>query len=145
MRRVALALLTVALLTACGGTPPSLADLRRDAGRICARTNRAVAKVPAPRSAAQTTAYLTAGIERLEAELRALRRLTPSGDVADVFRAGVQALAGELFALRAALTAIHRGEDPAIAFRTLQHALAPLETQALNAWQALQIPACLNA
>ncbi|MFL5824002.1 MAG: hypothetical protein ACJ764_11225 [Solirubrobacteraceae bacterium] len=145
MRRSALPLLTVALLTGCGGTPPSLADLRRDAGRICTRTNRAVAKVSPPSSSAPSTRFLTAGIARLEVELRQLSRLTPSSDVAPVYRAGLKALADELSALRAAARAIRRGEDPAIAFRTLQRRLAPLESQAANAWEALQIPACVSA
>ena len=145
MRTGALVLLAAALLAGCGSTPPSLASLRHDAGRICARTNRAVGKIVPPKSADQVRAFLAAGIARLQEELRSLRRLSASGEGADVYRAGLAALAEELDALRRANRAIHRGEDPAIAFRTLQHTLAPLESQAANAWAALQIPACLNA
>jgi hypothetical protein len=137
-------LLAAALLTGCGDTSPSLADLRQDAGKICTRANHSVAKVLPPTSP-RTAAFLAGGITRMHTELAQLRLLTPYGDVASVYRAALQALSDQLTALRAADQAIHRGENPAIAFKTLQHRLAPLETEATNAWQSLKIPACLSA
>jgi hypothetical protein len=145
VRRGALALVAVTLLTGCGGASPSLADLRHDADRICTHANRAMAEIAPPASSPGTSAFLAAGVTRMETELRQLRLITPSNDVAPVYRAGLEALSGELTALRAANQAIHRGEDPAIAFKVLQHRLAPLENQATNAWQSLRIPACLSA
>ena len=81
---------------------------------------------------------------RLTTQLSKLRRLSAPHDVADVYGAALGVLGQQLIVLRRAVTAIHRGQDPAVAFRTLGQQLTPLESQANNAWQALEIPACLQ-
>jgi hypothetical protein len=143
-RSTGLALLAAAAVTGCGSVSASLIDLRRDAGVICRHTNRAFRHVPSLPSQGQAASFLSTGIGRLTPQLSLLRRLHPPHDVADVYLAGLSALGHELAALRSAVKAIHRGQDPAMAFKTLKTEITPLESQANGAWQALQIPACLQ-
>jgi hypothetical protein len=134
----------VAALTGCGSASASLIGLRRDAGVVCRHTNRAFRHLPSLPSQGQAASFLRFGIGRLTRELSLLRGLHPPRDVADVYLAGLSALGHELSVLRTAVTGIHRGQDPGIAFRTLGTQITPLESQANGAWQALQIPACLQ-
>ncbi len=145
-RSAGLALLAVAVLTGCGSVSASVIDLRHDAGLICRHTNRGLRsrcrRIPAQ---GQAEAFLNAGIVRLRAELSKLRRVGPPRDVADVYRAALGALSQELRCLRHRRSRrSSRGEDPALAFRQLEQQLSPLQSQADNAWQALEIPACLQ-
>ena len=141
LRSAGLALLAVAVLTGCGSVSASVIDLRQDAGTICRHTNRAFRPLPALPAQGHSAGFLSAGIARLKTQLTKLRRLTPPHDVADVYRA---ALGQELEVLRSATQAIHRGEDPAIAFKALREQITPLQSQTNNAWQALEISACLQ-
>jgi hypothetical protein len=144
LRSAGLALLAVAVLTGCGSVSASVKDLRQDAGLICRRSNRGFRGLRAPAGAAQAASFLTRGAGRLESQLGALRRVTPPRDVADVYRAALTALAQELTLLRKAAADTRLGEDPALAYKTLGQQLGPLESQANNAWQALQIADCLQ-
>lgn len=143
-RSAGLSLLAAATLAGCGSTSASLRDLRQDADRICRHTNHAFDALTSPGSPAQDSAFLSSGATDLEAQLRALRAQGPPRDGADVYRAALDALSREVSALRGAVAAIHRGEDPALAYRTLGARLAPLRTQANDAWQALGIADCLQ-
>lgn len=144
MRRVAPALLTAAILVGCGSGLASPVTLRKHATDIC--KDASLVNVPAnPTLIGPLTSFLSRGTANLEAELGQLQRLSaPPGEVGAVYGAALRALAAQVDALRAANVAIKRGEDPAMAFKALQAALAPLEKQADNAWVALQIPACLE-
>ncbi len=51
----------------------------------------------------------------------------------------------ELKVLQSTLKGLKAGNDPIVAFKTLQTQLAPLEKEAGAAWQALRIPACAGA
>jgi len=145
VRRLAAALLVAAVLAGCGGGLASPVALKNHATRICRVTGRAINPTSTPASPGQLTAFLTVGIRNLQSELGQLRGLhAPSGEVGAVYGAALRSLAAELSALRSAVVAIRRGQDPALAFRTLQEQLAPLEKQANGAWQALGIPACLE-
>jgi hypothetical protein len=143
-RSAGLALLAAALATGCGSVSASVIDLRHDAAAVCRHTNRDFTTVTQPSSQSQDATYLLAGAARLATELRALRRIAPPRDVADIFQAALSALAHELGALRSAVTAIHEGDDPAVAYRTLQQRIAPLRSQVNNAWQALEVADCLQ-
>jgi hypothetical protein len=143
-RSVGLALLAVAVLTGCGSVSASVIDLRRDAGTICRHTNRAFRPLPALPPQGQAGEFLSAGMARLRAQLAKLRRVNPPHNVADVYQAALAAMGQELDVLQNAVRAIRRGEDPAIAFKELKQQLTPLQSQADNAWQALEIPACLQ-
>jgi hypothetical protein len=144
LRSVGLALLAAAVLTGCGALSASVIDLRKDAGRVCRHTNRAFRQLPALPSPGQAAAFLSAGIVRLRTQLARLRRVGAPHAVADIYRAALAAMGQELDALQSAAQAIHRGEDPAAAFKALGQQIAPLQSQADNAWQALDIPACLQ-
>jgi hypothetical protein len=101
-------------------------------------------RIATPRSEASGEAFLKRGVAVLGPELRELRALSPPAEVSDVYRTAVDAVAGELRALHDTVRALGRQQDPVIAFKTLQHHLRPLETQADDAWRALQIPACVE-
>lgn len=77
-------------------------------------------------------------------ELEQLQELHPPAEASDVYNAALDALAGDLRALQGTVRALGRQQDPVIAFKTLQQQLGPLERQADDAWQALQMPACLE-
>lgn len=137
-------LLAVAALAGCGSVSASVLDLRKDAGIICRHINHRFRGVDTPAAQAQDSAFLSSGIGRLQLQLRQLRRVTPPHSVADVYGAALGALGQELTALHGAVTAIHQGQDPAIAYRTLEKQLRPLVSQANDAWQALEIQDCLQ-
>jgi hypothetical protein len=145
--RPGLALATAAALAAagCGSTPPpSLIQLRAQATRICRTASRQIGRIATPASEAGGEAFLKRGIAALAPELRRLRRLAAPGEGADVYTAAISALSGQLDALRQATRALRQQEDPVIAFKTLEHRLAPLQNQADGAWEALEIPTCMS-
>lgn len=144
LRSAGLALLAAAAVTGCGSVSASVIDLRHDAGAICRHTNRAFNPLPALPRQGQTVAFLSAGIARLRTELTKLRRVSPPTDVVDVYRAALAAQDQELAVLKNTVQAIDRGEDPATAVKELGQQLGPLQRQADNAWQALEIPACIQ-
>jgi len=145
VRRLAIAAVAAVAAGGCGGAPPpSLLALRTQATRICLGASRQIGRIATPRSEAGGEAFLRRGIVVLAPERRQLRSLAAPSEAADVYRAGVAALSGELGALREATHALAEQQDPVIAFRTLQQRLTPLESQANDAWQALQIPACTS-
>ena len=148
MRGRALATVAAAAVVVggCGSTPPpsSLVKLRVQGARICAAASGRLGRISTPRSEAGGETFLTRAIAVLGPELRELSRLSAPGDGADVYRAALDATGGELKALGGAVRALDRQQDPVIAFRTLQRRLGPLERRADGAWQALQMPDCLQ-
>ncbi len=136
-----LAALTVA---ACGSSTTSPAQLRAQATAICQRANVRIGRIATPANASGGLAFLNNGIAALTPELAQLKQLSASGAAADVWNTAVRSLSSELSALQSAAAEIRGGADPVQAYKSLQQTLAPLETQADNAWQALQIPACQN-
>jgi hypothetical protein len=138
---VGLAGVTVA---GCGSSAASQSQLRAQATAICTRINHRVSGIGTPPSEAGGEAFLQHGIAALKPELKQLQQLTPSGDAADVWTAALHSLSSELAAMQAASAQIDGGADAATAYKKLQQTLAPLETQANNAWSALEIPACQN-
>lgn len=136
---VGLAALTLA---ACGSSSASPTQVRSQATSICSRGNRQIGRIPTPSSAAGALAFLNSGIAALKPELRSLRQLSVSGDAADVWNTAIRALSDQLATLQSTARKIQGGADAVQSFKSLQQTLAPLETQANNAWQALQIPAC---
>jgi hypothetical protein len=122
----------------------SLVQLRSQASTICARTNHQISAIATPAAATRGAAFLDSGIAALKPELSQLKQLSAPADVSDVWSTALRGLEGQLGALQTAAGQIGRGGDPVTAYRALQQALTPLETQANNAWQALAIPACLN-
>ena len=136
---------TAIVAAGCGSAPPpSLVQLRAKGPRICAAASGRLRRIPTPSTEVGGETFLARAIAVLGPELRELRRSSAPGDGADVYRAALGAITGELRALRGAVRALDRQQDPVIAFKTLQQRLGPLERQADGAWQALQMSACLQ-
>ncbi len=131
-------------LCGCGSTPLSLTQLRSRATPICLRGNRRLQAIGAPQSVAGAKAFLDKGAATLTRELDQLRGLTGSGAVGQVYKAALSAVGSEVVAIRSTVHALSHGADTVPALRALSQRLTPLETQADNAWRALQIPACVT-
>jgi hypothetical protein len=147
VRLRALATLAAAatLLVGCGSTPsPSLVQLRAQGARICTAAGQRLRLIATPRSEAGGEAFLKQAVAVLAPELRQLRKLRPSSEASDVYGTALDALARELGTLQGTIRALARQQDPVIAFKTLQQHLRPLETQADDAWRALDMTACLE-
>lgn len=136
--------LTALAVAACGSSSPSDNQLRSQATAICSHANRVIGRIATPSSASGGGAFLENGIAALKPELQQLKRLPAPGDASDVWSTAIRSLSGELSALNSAAAKIQAGGDPVASYKSLQQTLGPLETQANNAWQALQIPACQN-
>ena len=146
MKRAAAALVMAGILAGCGGSGlQSPVALRRQATEICEHTAPVSAPSASELSVAQLTAFLSQGTTSLQSQLTQLQALrVPAGEVGDVYHDALLALGAQLRALRTTTAAIKRGQDPALAFKALESQLGPLEKQADNAWNALQIPACVE-
>jgi hypothetical protein len=142
--RALLATAAALLLAGCGSKPLSSSQLHDQATRVCALATTQTDQIPTPASPAGSAAFLKRGIAVLAPELNALRALRAPGEVADVYSTSLGAFASKLSDLRHAIHQLSGGEDPVIAVKTLQQQLAPIESQENGAWQALEIPACLN-
>jgi hypothetical protein len=140
-RAVAAGLAALAL-GACGSSTASPAQVRSQASAICAHANVRIGRITTPANATGALAFLDNGVASLKPELNQLKRLSVSGDAADVWNTAVRALSQQLAALESTASKIRGGGDPVQAYKSLQQTLAPLETQANGAWEALQIPAC---
>lgn len=136
--------LAASLIVGCGSSALSTSQLRQQAGAICGRANAQIGKIPTPASEATGNTFLKKGVVVLQPALADLRALTPPSDETVVYQAALKALAGELDALKTATRRLDQGEDPVRTFRSLQDRLGPLETDADNAWRALDIPQCLS-
>jgi hypothetical protein len=135
-----------ALLTGgCGSTSLSLKDLRQDATAVCQTAARRTARIAAPATPSETSAFLAAGLTALTPELHDLRALAPPAAQAGPFRTATGALAQSLELLRQARTAIAHGTDAAAAVRGLQSSLAPVQARGNSAWQQLGIPDCVSS
>ena len=138
------AALAVLVAAGCGSSTLSAADLRQQAGAICSRADRQIARIPTPSSEAAGNAFLKQGIAALDPELGDLNSLKPPADEAVVYQSAIKSLGGELDGLKSAAGKLDQGADPVHTFRQLQDTLSPLETDADNAWRALGIPACVS-
>jgi hypothetical protein len=143
-RTIALLALAAPVVSACGTTTLSVAQLRTQATAICIRAEHRLQAIGAPASQSQAREFLQSGTEALAPEVDQLRSLTGSGDAGKVYAAAVSAVTGELAALRGAVRSLDRGGQTVSVLRSVQERLAPLENQADGAWRALQIPACLT-
>lgn len=144
---VALAVLAAVAISACGSTPPpSLVQLQSQGNRICEASSGEIRRIHTPTSAAEGEAFLKRGIGVLGPELRQLRKLRALAptEASEVYGTAVTAFAAQLAALKGAVRALQRNQDPVLTFQALQQRLKPLESQADGAWEALQMPACAD-
>jgi hypothetical protein len=145
LKRIGSLILLAALAAGCGGSSTlSSNELLARATRVCRLAAAQTARIPTPSTPDGTTLYLQRGIAVMKPELDQLRSLRPPDDVADVYRVSMTTFARKLSYLSDTVHDLAGGEDPVIAMRTLQKYLAPVESQEDGAWQALQIPACVN-
>ena len=140
----AVAALAAVAAAGCGDSPLSASDLRQQAGVICSRADQQIAKVLTPSSEAAGNTFLKQGIAALDPALGDLKALKPPADEAVVYESAIKAMSGELDALKSATAKLDQGADPVRTFRQLQDTLAPLETDADNAWRALGLSACVS-
>ena len=136
--------LVLALLSAgCGGSSSmSARALRSDAGRVCAAATQQLNAIPTPQVPSQGASFLRRGIAALRSELAGLSTLRPRGELAVHFSQARSATEQELKVLQSSLRGLKTGNDPIVAFKTLQTQLAPLEKRAGVAWRAVGVPAC---
>jgi hypothetical protein len=146
-RAVVLPGLLLLALMGCGGSGSSglsARDLRTQATRLCTIARKQTDRIAAPSSPAGAAAFLNQGLAVLQPELKALRQLHPSGDLGQVYKTAITAFAQKVDAVRTAATALAGNGDPVTTMKSLEQQLAPLEEEENGAWQALEIPACLN-
>jgi hypothetical protein len=143
-RAVVLGAISLAVLGGCGSTSLSTAELRTQAGRICTIANRQTDRIPTPSTPAGGAAFLRRGIAVLRPELSALRSLLAGGTASREYATSMSAFAQKLNLLGGTLHDLTAGEDPVVAIKTLQSQLAPIEARENGAWEALEIPACVN-
>jgi hypothetical protein len=138
--------LVVGLLVAgCGGSSSTSAtQLRTQANRVCAATNRRALRIVRSSSAAQPERFLERGLVALRSEYRQLSAIPAPGDSGAVYSSALTALSGETATIAHTITALEHQGDPLIAFRALQARLSPLEREANSAWSSLGISACAS-
>jgi hypothetical protein len=133
------------LLGGCGGsTSLSEKQLRARATALCATAARRAGRIPTPSDESQSPAFLNRGIAALKPELAGLRALKAPDDDADAYHVSVDAFSKQLDELERTVRKLHSGEDPVVAWKTLEEKLGPLESTADGGWRALEVPACLN-
>jgi hypothetical protein len=139
---LAVGLLAVVLLSACGANSLSDGQLRSRTNRICRLAQKRAGRIATPTTPADGARFLNRGIAVLAPELRALQKLRPSSGLRDDYRDALSAAGRELAALRSAVKGLKAGNDPVVAIKTLQQQLMPLEADSARAWTALELPAC---
>jgi hypothetical protein len=144
LARAGLATLPVLALIGCGSSPLSAAELRTQANLICSRANRQIGRIATPANESAGKAFLKQGVAALDPQLNDLKALKPPVDEMVVYQAAIKATSSELDSLHAAVSKLDQGADPVRTFRNLQDQLAPLESQADNAWRALGVTSCLS-
>lgn len=141
------ALALAALLVAgCGGSVSlSEKQLRSRATALCSAAARRAGRIPTPKApGGDGIVFLNRGIAAMKPELAGLRTLRAPSELSDVYRTSLVAFSKKIDALEQTVHKLHSGQDPVVAWRTLQQHLSPLEATEDGAWRALQVPACLN-
>ena len=130
----------VVLMVAGCGAGLTAAQVRNRATQACdwAADRSASIRLPGTPSGGQR--FLVQGIAVLANETGALRSLGDHGPI----HAAVSAMTAELAALRSSRQGLRAGNDPVVAFKTLQQELAGLEQRANTAWRTLRVPACVS-
>lgn len=143
-RRACAPMLALALAAAgCGGSSSmSTRQLRTDAGRVCTVATERLNAIPTPQVPSEGSSFLRRGIAALRPEIGALATLHPTGEIATDLQRAQAATEQELKVVQSTLKGLTAGNDPIVAFKTLETELAPLEKQAGAAWRALGVTAC---
>jgi hypothetical protein len=139
------AIVIAVLLAGCGGSSKLSGDqLRTRATTLCADAGHQTDRIPTPSSPAGGAAFLKRGVAVLEPELAGLKVLKPPTELAQVYSTSIGAFSQKVNAIKAAVRELGSGANPVTAMTALQQRLAPIELAEDGAWQALEVPACLN-
>ncbi|MCW2954274.1 MAG: hypothetical protein JWQ48_3444 [Conexibacter sp.] len=141
---VALLTLLAVVLSACGESSLSAAELRSQAGAICHGTADAIDRIAVPNTPDQGARFLRRGLLRMGPELTRLKTLKPPKDLEPEYRQAIAMATRELNTISEHERRIRGGADVIETFRTLETALAPITQIENRAWQALQLPACVR-
>jgi hypothetical protein len=145
IRMVAASVSAAVLVAGCGGSGSLSGDqLRSRATALCSSAGRQTDRIPTPSAPGGGESFLKQGIAALTPELKGLRKLRAPSDLAQVYSTGVGAFTQKLNALKTAVRQLDSGASPVTAMTDLQQRLAPIETAEDGAWQALEVPACMN-
>jgi hypothetical protein len=129
----------------CGGSSSlSAQQLQTGATQACTTATQRLDAIPNPKLPSEGAAFLRRGVAALRPELTALAALHPDGTLGEQFSRARTATEQELAALESSLKGLKAGNDAAVAIKTLQAQLVPLERRATAAWLALKIPACVD-
>ena len=145
IRTLACALACAILLAGCGGSGALSGDqLRSRATALCSSAGRQTDRIPTPPTPDGGEAFLRRGIAVLEPEFKGLKKLKAPSELAQVYATGLGAFNQKLNALKSAVRQLGSGANPVTAMTDLQQRLAPIETAEDGAWQALEVPSCMN-
>ena len=144
--RMALAAAGLVLaVSGCGGSDSlSAKDLRTGAGSICVAARAQTNRIPAPASPAGAAVFLARGVAVLRSERSQLQTLKPADDLKPAWTTAMDAFSARLAAVSATVRDLAGGDDPVTAMKTLQRKLTPIEAGEDDAWQQLEVPACVN-
>jgi hypothetical protein len=142
IRRAVLASVALLAVAGCGAASPSIGSFRSQVTRVCTRTFRQEARIAPPPAPAQTSAFLRRGIAVLRGEIAGLRALRIPKTQAGAYSVALGSLAHEIAILTSTAHDLDRGTDSLTTIKTLQHRLAPVETDVDAAWRTLGVPAC---
>jgi hypothetical protein len=136
------AVLAALALGACGSDSLTAGELRTQASAICARSAAAAERVALPAGEDGGGRFLRDGLRRLQASLAQLEALKPPSELRDSYEQALHVRRREIALIARGERTIARGEDAVATFRSLQTALAPLESLEGATWRALQVAAC---
>jgi hypothetical protein len=136
--------LVLAVAGCGGGDSLSAKDLRTGAGSICAAARAQTNRIAAPSSPAGAALFLTRGVAVLRSERPQLQTLRPPDELGHTWSNAMDAFSQRLAAVSATVRDLARGGDPVTAMKALQHKLTPIEAREDDAWQHLEVPACVN-
>jgi hypothetical protein len=141
---IALLTLLAGVLSACGDSRLSAAELRSQAGAICHATADAIDRIAVPDTPDQGARFLRRGLLRMGPELTRLKALKPPTDLEPEYRQAIELATRELSTISDHERRIRGGSDVIDTFRALEAALAPITQTENRAWRALQLPACVR-
>ena len=145
MRTFALAVVIVSLLAceaAFAATTPSA--YRAQASAICTKTDKALNKIPAPKSAAQIGKYFNAVLIVVEAQYNSLRKLSVPSSLATSVSKALTAEKTQITGIRVLSDQIRKGADPLKAMTTLDKTMTAAGDAEDAAWKKLKISACYS-
>jgi len=129
-------------LTAAASTSPDA--YRSQAAAICKSTNKALAKIPAPKNAPQVSRYFDAVLPIFQAQYESLRRLSAPSSFTALVGQILAAEKTQLAGLRDLSDQIKRGANPVTALARMDKDMTAASNDEDRAWKKLKVSACLG-